>query len=158
MRPLGKPLGRWLVKALPRETRYDALVPVPLHWWKQFRRGFNHSALLASELSRQTAIPVLPALLRKKSGQTQAGLTRAQRRKNVRGLYALNRRIPVEGRRLLLIDDVLTSGATVNACARVLRQGGAARVDALTLARTDRRSPGAMNDFAVSIPDRGEFA
>jgi Predicted amidophosphoribosyltransferases len=155
MRPLGAVLGRWLLRALPRNARYDALAPAPMHWWKRFRRGFNHAELLAKELSRATGIPVLDCLQRRRPGAAQAGLNRSQRRRNVTGAFALRSGLDLQGKRMLLIDDVLTSGATLNALARVLRQHGAARVDALTLARTDRRIP-AFEDFVVITPIRGE--
>lgn len=155
--PLGRPLGRWLVRAYPRESRYDALVPVPLHWWKRFRRGYNQSELLAREVSAHTGIPVAPALVRTRRSQTQAGLSQAQRRLNVRGIFAANPRIDSSGKRLLLIDDVLTSGATANACAAALKRAGAARVDVLTLARTDRRARHGSTVFEVTNPVSGAF-
>lgn len=157
MKPLGRPLGRWLVRAYPREMRYDALVPVPLHWWRRFRRGYNQSELLARELSAHTGIPVVSALLRTRRSQTQTGLSQSQRRLNVRGIFAANPRVDSSARRLLLIDDVLTSGATANACAAALRRAGAARVDILTLARTDRRAPQGNSLFEVTNPVRGAF-
>jgi ComF family protein len=157
LRPLGKPLGRWLVRAFPRETRYDALVPVPLHWWKRFRRGFNQSEDLAREVSRHTGVPVLAGLKRRKRTQTQAGLSQSARRRNVVTAFAANPRVVLAGKRLLIIDDVFTSGATANACATALKKAGASRVDILTLARTDRRARFATPDFAVTNPVRGAF-
>ncbi len=131
-------LARWIVHA-GRELLADAdlLAPVPLHRRRLMWRRFNQSAALASAVGQQTGIPVEPALLeRSRATQSQVGLSRAGRRRNVRGAFRLS--VPkhqVAGRRIVLIDDVLTSGATVEACARVLRRAGAARVDVLTLAR-----------------------
>ncbi len=157
MRPLGQHLGRWLVKAFPRETAYDALVPVPLHWWKRFRRGFNQSEILAGELSRHTAVPVLRALRRTRLSLTQAGLSQSERRRNVQRVFAASRRVDLAGKRLLLIDDVLTSGSTANACATALKKAGAYRVDVLTLARTDRRNRISDAEFVVTTSVRGAF-
>jgi ComF family protein len=129
-----------LSQALPREQRFDVIVPMPLHWRKRLERGFNQSELLARVLSRRTGIPVLNALERRKPTAPQAGLTRAQRRSNVAGAFeASRRRDRIDGRHVLLIDDVLTTGATASACAAVLKRAGARRVTVLTLARADRR-------------------
>ena len=137
--PLASELGPLLSQALPREQRFDAIVPMPLHWRKRLERGFNQSELLARFLSRRTGIPVLNALKRRKPTAPQAGLTRAQRRTNVAGAFEASRRNRIDGRHVLLIDDVLTTGATASACAAVLKRAGARRVTVLTLARADRR-------------------
>ena len=130
-------LGRWLTEA-GRDlfAGADLIIPVPLTRWRLMRRQFNQAALLAREVARATGIPADPLLLLKtKSTPTQVGLTREQRRLNVRGAFAVpkHRRDRVEGRKLLLIDDVITTGATVEACARALQAAGAARVDVLAL-------------------------
>lgn len=157
MRPLAGPLGRWLLRAFPRESPFDRLVPVPMHWWKEFRRGFNQSQLLALELSRHTGIPVLPALRRVRNSSVQAGLSRAERRRNVQGLFGAAPGVSVSGLRLMLIDDVLTSGVTANACAAALKKAGAVRVEILTLARTDRRvfTMAADPDLEVQLSTAG---
>ena len=139
VRPLAKPLGAWLAQALPREQKFDALAPMPLHWMRQFRRGFNQSALLAKELSKRTGLPVKSVVKRVKGTEQQAFLTRAQRRLNVSGAFKAPDANAVRGMRILLIDDVFTTGATLNACAGALKRAGAAHVSALTLARVDRR-------------------
>lgn len=87
MRPLAPVLGGWLARAYPRGERFDALVPMPLHWWKYLRRGFNQSALLAQEVSRRTGVPLLASVRRSRSTKAQACLTRAQRRDNVRAAF-----------------------------------------------------------------------
>jgi ComF family protein len=131
-------LGRWLAEAgrelLPGT---DMLVPVPLSRWRLFQRQFNQAALLAGELARQTGIPMQPLLLeRSRATPSQVGMTREQRRRNVAGAFRVPRRARtmLRGRNVLLIDDVVTTGATVEACARTLRRAGAARVDVLALA------------------------
>jgi len=137
--PLASELGRMLNGALPREEQFDVIVPMPLHWRKRLQRGFNQSELLAKFIAKRTGIPLVGALRRRKQTDSQAGLTRAQRRTNVVGAFEVSRRERVEGRHVLLIDDVLTTGATASACAAVLKRAGAKRVSVLTLARADRR-------------------
>ena len=136
---LAPALGRWLARAGAAliETA-DILVPVPLHRRRLIGRGFNQSALLAQCLARHTGLAVATdALRRRRATPSQAGLTRAQRRNNVAGAFEgpPHRRPLIEGRRVLLIDDVLTTGATVDTCAATLRRAGADQVDVLTLAR-----------------------
>jgi ComF family protein len=132
-------MGRWMVRAgLELLDAADALVPVPLHWRRLWARRFNQSAALARIISEISGIAVLhEAIKRVRATPQQVGLTKAQRADNVQGAF----RVPAEekghvaGRRLILIDDVLTSGATVDTCARALLRAGAAHVDVLTFAR-----------------------
>jgi ComF family protein len=136
------PMTTWLERAgasLIEDA--DLLVPVPLHRWRLFARRFNQSALLAHALSRRTGKPwSASALVRLRATAAQATLPAAERRRNVRGAFAVSKRARplIEGRRLLLIDDVMTTGSTVNACAETLLKEGANAVDVLTLARRDR--------------------
>jgi ComF family protein len=143
MRPLARTFGRFLGQALPRETTFDVIVPMPLHWFKQWQRGFNQSELLAREIGKKWNVPVRNVVRRKKATRPQAGLTNAKRRANVSGAFQVCRhmrsRKPLDGMRVLLVDDVVTTGATASACARVLKRAGAAQVALLALARTDRR-------------------
>jgi len=131
--------GRWLARAGAELTAAaDLIVPVPLHRWRLFRRRYNQAGLLALALGRVAERPVVPDLLvRRRATPTQGGLGRRGRQRNVAGAFALRpgREPQVRGRRVLLVDDVHTTGATLNACARALRRAGAASVDALTLAR-----------------------
>jgi len=158
MRPLDRVLGAWLANAYPRLEHFDALVPMPLHWWKRMQRGFNQSDLLARELSRRVGVPVLYAARRRRRTAVQATLTPAQRRDNVRGAFDVPSPRQVRGLSLLLIDDVMTTGSTVNACAKALKQAGAARVCVLTVARAGRHSdprvlsaPGAATGARVFV-------
>jgi ComF family protein len=116
----------------------DAVVPVPLHPWKRLQRGFNQSA----DLARTLGPPVTPLLWRARWTRAQAGLTAAERRRNVRGAFGVApwlgrraRRRQIENRVLVLVDDIMTTAATLDACARVLKQAGAREVRTLTLAR-----------------------
>ncbi len=136
--------GRWLARA-GRElvAEADIIAPVPLHRLRLWRRRFNQSALLAKALAREagkTGAVVPDLLVRTRATPTQGGLNASQRRRNVRGAFAVNARHAdrVEGARVLLIDDVYTTGATLGACARALRSARAQGVDALVLARVDR--------------------
>lgn len=148
---LEEPLGRMLLRALPRNERFDVVTPMPLHWTRRLSRGFNQSALLAEQVSRHTQLPVEHLLRRIRNTGTQAGLTNSARRANVAGAFRVLRPERVKDRRILLIDDVLTTGATANACANRLRAAGAARVTVLTLARTDRRH----KEFTLPRPETG---
>jgi len=141
MRSLARPLGDYLASAIPLDQGFDVIVPVPLHWRRRLARGFNQAALLAGAVARRYAVPVAPAVKRRRSTGNQAGLSNAARRANVAGAFAVRRPQQVRGRRVLLVDDVLTTGATASACAGALKRAGAAYVAVLTLARTDRRAP-----------------
>ena len=138
MKPLAKPLGDLLAAALPREQRFDGVVAVPLHWRRKWDRGFNQSELLARSIARRCGLPVLHPVRRRRATRVQAGLSNSRRRENVAGAF-VGKAGAVKGLRLLLVDDVMTTGATASACAHVLKRAGAQSVALLTLARVDRR-------------------
>jgi ComF family protein len=139
VKTLVQPLGELLAAALPLDERFDAIVPVPLHWRRRWQRGFNQSDLLARGLGRRFGFPVIRALRRLRYTGTQTGLSRTARRHNVAAAFQVRRPQELKGKRLLLVDDVMTTGSTAAACAGVLRKVGAARVVLLTVARADRR-------------------
>jgi ComF family protein len=136
---LAPAMGRWMARAgkeLLAEA--DVLVPVPLHWRRGWSRRYNQSGALARVISRQSGVNLASdALRRVRSTEQQVGLSRAQRATNVQGAFkvAPERATEVQSRRVILVDDVLTSGATVDACARALLRAKAARVDVLVFAR-----------------------
>jgi len=114
-------------------------VPVPLHWTRLWRRGFNQSALVARELSRRLAIASDPFALRRiKRTPPLKGMSRLQRRKAVAGAFRIADKAAVAGKTVILVDDVLTTGSTAEACARTLKRAGAARVELVSWARVVR--------------------
>jgi ComF family protein len=132
-------MGRWMSRA-GREllTEADALVPVPLHWRRLWARRFNQSAMLAATVSADSGVPIAAAALKRvKATVQQVGLTRTERAANVQGAFRVpdDGKATVHGRRLVVIDDVLTSGATVEGCAKALLRAGANNVDVLVFAR-----------------------
>jgi ComF family protein len=136
---LAGPLGEMMVRALPLDLQVDVIVPVPLHWRRRIWRGFNQCELLARPLESRLGVPVVMAIRKSRHTETQATLTPSKRRSNLTGAFVLADRLIVEGKRVLLVDDVLTTGATVTTCSALLRRNGAKSVTVLTLARVDRR-------------------
>jgi ComF family protein len=135
----GVPLfARWMAGAgAELLADADVIVPVPLYRSRLWSRRFNQSAMLAQAVGAMTSVPVDCFLLaRVKPTRAQVGLTAAQRRKNVAGAFRVTAaKGTFRGKRVVVIDDVITTGATAAACARVLKRAGAARVDILALAR-----------------------
>jgi competence protein ComFC len=132
-------VARWLFAALDdgrlRGRVFDLIVPVPLHPARERERGFNQSALLAQLLSAQIVVASKPALERIRYTTTQTAFDRAERMQNLHGAFRLRKNADVRDLRVLLIDDVLTTGSTLSECARVLKWAGAACVYAATAAR-----------------------
>lgn len=158
VRTLAGPLGAFVTGALPRQQRFDLVTATPMHWRRRWQRGFNQAELLANEVSRRTGIKTARLVRRRKSTPPQAGLTRAARRTNVAGAFELAPGVDVRGLRVLLVDDVLTTGATASACAAVLKRAGAKYVAVLTLARADRRpTGGSAEPAALSTFDSGSM-
>lgn len=132
-------LGRWLAEALedPRLAgrRIDFIVPVPLHPARKRERGFNQAELLALVLHRLSGLPLMDALQRTRYTTTQTQFDRSERMENLRGAFRLRRGSNVQDLRMLLVDDVLTTGSTLSECASVLKKAGALSVHAATAAR-----------------------
>ena len=137
-RPLGGLMHSVYRDAWPSSS-VDLILPVPLHRRRLRERGFNQALLLVRRWPQVAGVPPVPldsgVLRRTRATAPQAGLDRRDRRANIAGAFAVRRPERVAGRRLLLVDDVITTGATVGECARVLKQSGASRVEVLALAR-----------------------
>ncbi len=128
----GETIGR-----LPDDTW---IVPVPLHWWRHWRRGYNQAEALARGLSRRLDRPVRRPLRRVVATDKLADLSRTERARAMRGAFRARRNSGLKGRTILLVDDVLTTGATCGAAARALKQAGAKRVVVAVMARTGKSS------------------
>jgi ComF family protein len=136
---LAPAMGRWMARA-GRELLdgADMLIPVPLHWRRAWHRRYNQSGALGRVIERQSGIKLRGDILQRvRATEQQVGLSRPQRASNVQGAFKVSadRQSEIAGRRLILIDDVLTSGATTDACARALLRAKAAQVDVLVFAR-----------------------
>jgi ComF family protein len=130
-------LANLMAYALPLETAQDIVVPVPMHWRRRWERGFNQAAQLGRRIARRRGMRFGNVLARKRWTGSQTALSDYERRDNVAGAFEV--RGSVQGLRVLLIDDVMTTGATAGACAYELKRAGAKSVTLLTLARVDRR-------------------
>src|SRR2546423_10477960 len=130
---------RWLAAGLDdprlRGGRFDVIIPVPLHPTRKRERGFNQASLLAELLSAQISIRAQPLLERIRYTTTQTALDRTERMENLHNAFRLRKNANVRGLRVLLVDDVLTTGSTLNECARILKRAGAISVHAATAAR-----------------------
>lgn len=132
---LGRFLGHLVAQA---DWSFDAIVPVPLHWWRRFERGYNQAQALAEGISEITGKPVLAsALVRVRPTPTQTGQSVTQRRENVQGAFRSRLRPPSAPRAVLLVDDVMTTGSTVSEAARALKQAGVRDIQVAVLARTE---------------------
>jgi ComF family protein len=136
---LAPAMGRWMARA-GRELLdgADMIIPVPLHWRRAWHRRYNQSGALARSIERQSGVALRGDVLQRvRATEQQVGLSRPQRASNVQGAFKVSpdRQSEIAGRRLVLIDDVLTSGATTDACARALLRAKAAQVDVLVFAR-----------------------
>jgi ComF family protein len=138
---LDQSVGRALVEYIGDElpvsaADYDVVMPVPLHWRRLWWRGFNQAALLAAEVARRLDLPLdTGAMSRKRFTPPQTSQHHGERIRNVRRAFTVTNPDRVRNRRVLIVDDVMTTGATVDECARVLLAAGAACVDVFTLAR-----------------------
>lgn len=138
---LARLIARYLERHLPPDNDDVVLVPVPLHRWRLWRRGFNQSILIARALAKKRGLPVETNVLRRiKATPPLKGMTRKHRAQAVRGVFAIppEQRSRIAGRHVLLVDDVYTTGATAHACVRLLKKAGAARVTIFCWARVLR--------------------
>ncbi|MDO6763472.1 ComF family protein [Agarivorans sp. 1_MG-2023] len=135
---LAKPLSRLLLNHTKQQGSIlpEAFLPVPLHWFKQWRRGFNQSELLASSIAKQLNKPMCSPLVRKHYGISQASLNRQQRQRALTASFSLKHEI--QFKHWVLVDDVVTTGSTANVIAKMLKQAGAEQVDVWAIARTDK--------------------
>jgi ComF family protein len=135
-RSLGKPLGEWMVDRIRLLSTIDMVIPVPLHVKRLRKRGFNQSLLLAHRVSVRYGMQLsYDNLMRIRPTRPQVELRGDERIKNVEGAFALRHPEKVQGKRIILVDDVFTTGATMNECASVLKDAEASHVTAFTLAR-----------------------
>ena len=154
---LAKPLASLMVRALPEQLDADLIVPVPLHPSRLRAREFNQSLLIADHLGRHLRRPVSTTdLVRTVATEPQTSLTRSERLRNLRRVFMVRNGERFAGRCVLLIDDVFTTGTTLNECAKALRSAGAASVLALTLARTI--DPGLVPDRFLAEDSSRSFA
>ena len=136
---IARTMARYMAPLVANAGDQPLLVPVPLHRSRLWQRGFNQSALVARELASRLSLPADSLALRRlKRTPPLKGMSSAQRRKTVAGAFKVADRSKVAGRTIILIDDVLTTGSTAEACARALQRAGAARVELITWARVVR--------------------
>jgi ComF family protein len=132
-------VARWLLPGLDderiRDLRFDVMIPVPLHPVRQRERGFNQAILIAELLTEQMSVQSQPWLERVRYTTTQTALDRAERMENLHHAFRLRKNADVRRLRVLLIDDILTTGSTLSECARILKRAGALSVHAATAAR-----------------------
>lgn len=152
------PLSKLLLTAIPLEAQFDLVMAMPMHWRKQWERGFNQAQLLAEPVARRYGFKVAGHLRRTRYTKSQAGLNEAQRRSNLKDSFHVKHPEQVVGQRVLLIDDVFTTGATLRAAAEALKAAGAAHITALTLARVDQHSPEAGGHSLTALRRATDFA
>lgn len=138
---LAKSAAKWMVSKGEDVLDVDVMVPVPLHWTRFLKRRYNQAAVLSAAISKETEIENIPDLLiRHRRTSMQKGMSRTERFENQRGALKLNKRFQdtIKGKRVLLVDDVMTTGATLSACAEVCRAAGSEDVNVLVFARVAR--------------------
>lgn len=141
-----QPLSRLLVRALPIDRRFDLVIAMPMHWRKRWVRGFNQAELLAKPVARRLGVKLVKNLRRCRYTPAQASLDEVQRRKSPENSFRVRKARQIARKRVLLIDDVFTTGSTFRAAAAALKAAGATHVSVLAVARVDRRV-GAWEDL-----------
>lgn len=133
-----KAYGKWMARAGKDILKdADVIIPVPLHSKRLKKRLYNQAALLAQVIAKEANITYNPIVLQRiKHRPPQAGLNKAERQKNIKGVFALKPNHTLKGKHVVLVDDVMTTAATINECCRILKEAGVASVSALTLAKT----------------------
>jgi ComF family protein len=153
---LASALSALVIRALPQELNVDVIVPVPLHQSRLRAREFNQSLLIADRVGRHLMRPVSTNdLVRVTATEPQTALSRSQRLCNLRRAFHVRNAVPFAGRHVLLVDDVFTTGTTLNECAKALRTAGAESISALTLARTIEAS--LVPDRVLAASHAGSF-
>jgi len=140
-------LGDLLAQAISEHSwssEIDVVVPIPAHWTRLWTRRFSHTRLLAEHVSRVCSIPMLPLLRQARATLPQVGLSASAREENIKGAFRPAKRIPIDGAKVCLIDDVMTTGATLREAARTLHRAGADTVYGAVLARTQLGDDRAM--------------
>jgi ComF family protein len=129
----------WMLEAAPFVSKADQIVPIPLHWTRLWQRGYNQAAWLAAAVAQRAGCRYNPLVLhRHRATPSQNGLSASGRKRNVAGAFGVSEKL--HGQTIVLVDDVMTTGATLNACAMVLKRAGAERVECVALARVVRPS------------------
>jgi ComF family protein len=136
---LAAPLGRMMLSAVPENGNFDLVVAMPMHWRKRWERGFNQAELLASPVARFYGVKLSRCLRRSRYTKAQASLGQRDRLKNLEGSFTVRNPNAIAGKRILLVDDVFTTGATLRAATSALKGAGASHVSALALARAEQR-------------------
>ncbi|MBN1493035.1 MAG: ComF family protein [Candidatus Omnitrophica bacterium] len=121
---------------LLQNIKVDCIVPIPLSRMRMLQRGFNQAHIIATSVGKALGKPVITNILNRKTGRVQANLKRNQRLTKQRGTFMIRRAHLIRGKHLLIVDDIYTTGSTVNECARILKKHGARAVNVFTLART----------------------
>lgn len=114
----------------------DVIVPAPMHWWKRYRRGYNQSQVIAGAVSSATGLPIVDALRATRTHGHQSRLGAEERQLNLDKTFALSKGVDLQNKKVLLVDDIITTGATAHECIKLLKQAGAAEVSLFTLGRT----------------------
>ena len=131
---LGAELGEYFLKMSPKIPPNSLIIPIPLHKHRHIERGFNQSELIAKFISKKIKIPILTALKKIKSTPDQTELSGEKRRKNIKGVFSITNQEQIKGKNIILVDDVKTTGSTIEEAAGILKKSGAKRIWALTVA------------------------